>query len=173
MEWFEIFEPLNQVRSNHALEHATLHILEQKKQRGRVVGISDAGGFWLIGQLPTELVMESAIEALQRLQGGEKTLATSKNCGTLMVAPAFVAGALAWLAMARPRRNFYDTLRRFPAVVMMVLLGYELGKPLGPRLQEKMVALELSPRLQIIDAVYYKLGGMTIHRVRTRTKRIA
>ena len=34
------------VRSNHALEHATLHVLQERGVTGQLGGISDAGGFF-------------------------------------------------------------------------------------------------------------------------------
>ena len=43
----------NRVRNNHALEHATLHVLQEKGVVGRMCGISDAGGFWIYGEVAT------------------------------------------------------------------------------------------------------------------------
>jgi len=164
-------EPFWQVRANHALEHATLHLLEPHASGRRMAGFSDAGGFWLFADLPPDQVLQSASEALQRLQAGESELANHQKCGTNMIVPAFTAGSLAWLAMAGAGRGFFKKLRRLPLVIMMVLLGYELGKPLSPLVQSKVTAPELAPQLEIINGLYYKLAGLTIHRIRTRTKR--
>ena len=35
------------VRRNHALEHATLHVLQEKGIKTQLWGISDVGGFWI------------------------------------------------------------------------------------------------------------------------------
>ena len=55
------------VRSNHALEHATLHVLQQKGVKTRLGGISDAGGFWIYGEVDTAELLEAAKEGLKRL----------------------------------------------------------------------------------------------------------
>src|SRR5690606_7261842 len=85
------------VRRNHALEHATLAILSEKNPRLRMAGYSDPKGFWLAGEIETEKVEEAVQEALQRMRGGEATLAVHPHCGTNLVTTGFLAGALAWL----------------------------------------------------------------------------
>ncbi len=37
------------VRSNHALEHATLHVLQEHGVNVPMGGVSDVGGFWIYG----------------------------------------------------------------------------------------------------------------------------
>ncbi len=61
----------NRVRSNHALEHATLHVLQQKGSAARLGGISDTGGFWIFGDVDTETLLLAAREARERLMAGE------------------------------------------------------------------------------------------------------
>ena len=41
------------IRSNHALEHATLHVLQEKGIDVELGGISDVGGFWIYGEVST------------------------------------------------------------------------------------------------------------------------
>ena len=59
----------NRVRCNHALEHATLHVLQEKGITTRLGGISDAGGFWIYGDVDTEELLLAAREGA-RTAGG-------------------------------------------------------------------------------------------------------
>jgi ABC-type transport system involved in cytochrome bd biosynthesis fused ATPase/permease subunit len=163
-------EPLSSVRKNHALEHATLNILEKKLTSRRLAGFSDAGGFWLIGDVPTDVLLENARQALKRLQAGEHELAMHANCGTNVVASGLIAGSLAWLGMVGAGKSFYKKVRRIPLVALMVMLGYELGKPLGPKLQQKMIKTGEIQDLEVLDATCYQYGTLIVHRVRTRSR---
>jgi len=159
--------PLWKVRSNHSLEHATLHVLSTRITRARVSGLSDAGGFWLLGDIPTDLVMESAREALQRLQAGEKGLAMHDNCGSNLVPSIVVSGGLAWLAMAGSRDNLRKQARRIPLAVLMALLGFEAARPVGPVLQSKTTSTEHFDGMLVREVLCYKPHTLVIHRVTT------
>ena len=54
------------IRRNHALEHATIHLLSARHPHLSLVGRSDTAGFYLFGNVPTELVDEAVHEALSR-----------------------------------------------------------------------------------------------------------
>ena len=82
------------IRRNHALEHATIHVLAKKHRSLRIVGRSTLNGYYLYGNLTTEAVIEAAQEAHSRLRAGEYHLAIHPNCGTNLV----TAGSLAGLA---------------------------------------------------------------------------
>lgn len=159
--------PVWKVRSNHALEHATLHILSTKVTRARVSGLSDAGGFWLLGNIPTDLVMESAREALQRMQAGETGLAIHENCGSNLVPSIVVSGGLAWLAMAGTGDSLRKKARRIPLAVLMALLGFEAAKPVGPVLQSKTTSTDHFNGMLVREVLCYKPYTFTVHRVTT------
>jgi len=107
-------EPLSSVRKNHALEHATLHVLDEKVTKRQMAGFSDAGGFWIIGDVTTKVLRESAKQALERLQEGEHELAMHANCGSNMLVSGLFAGGLAWLGMAGAGEGFLKKFRPFP-----------------------------------------------------------
>ncbi|HAF60904.1 MAG TPA: hypothetical protein DCK95_01090 [Anaerolineaceae bacterium] len=163
-------DPVWKVRSNHSLEHATLHVLSTKVTRARVSGLSDAGGFWLLGRLPTDLVLESAQEALKRLQDGEKGLAMHEHCGSNLVPSIVVSGGLAWLAMAGTGDSLRKKTRRIPLAVIMALLGYEAAKPVGPLLQEKATSTDHFDGMLVREVRVYKPYDFIIHRVITEFK---
>ena len=155
------------VRSNHALEHATLHVLQEKGTGVQLAGISDAGGFWIYGEISTELLAEASQEALKRLAAGESELAVHPNCGTNLAIGALSAGGMAWLSMVGTRGKFGRRLRRLPVAVLMGLVGYQLAKPLGPKVQEQITTNADVSGLRIGDVVRHDIMGYRFHRVST------
>jgi hypothetical protein len=156
------------IRSNHALEHATLHVLGEQGFKGRLSGISDAGGFYIYGDVPTEALLLAAKEALKRLQGGEAGLAVHPNCGTNLVVGSLAAGGLAWVSMLGTKGKFSRRLRRMPVAVLAGLIGYQMAKPLGPKLQETITTSADVGGLAVVEVVQHELLGGTVHRVKTR-----
>ncbi len=51
IEQFKTWNPALRVRRNHALEHATLQILTEKKHPHTLAGLSDTRGFWYLVKL--------------------------------------------------------------------------------------------------------------------------
>lgn len=156
------------VRSNHALEHATLHVLGQQGYSNRMSGISDAGGFFIYGEVPTEAVLLAAREALERMQAGEAGLAVHPNCGTNLAVGSLAASGLAWMSMTGTRGKMRRRLRRLPVAVIAGLIGYQLARPLGPKIQEKVTTNADVHGLSVVEVVRKDLLGGTLHRVKTR-----
>ena len=90
--------PLSLVRRNHGLEHATLNLLAVTSPHHSFAGHSDSKGFWIIGDVSTDTLLETVQSALQRMKAGESSLAVHANCGTNYVTAGLIAGSLAWLA---------------------------------------------------------------------------
>jgi len=159
------------VRSNHALEHATLHVLQEKGINVRLGGISDGGGFWIFGEVSTDVILDAAQEALARLVGGENELAVHPNCGTNIVVRGLAAGSLAWISMLGTRGKLFRKLRRLPLAVMLGLVGYQIAEPLGPKLQKQITTNADVEGLLIAEVLQHKVYGRTVHRVSTRLVR--
>lgn len=159
---------INSVRANHALEHATLHILEEKGLKATLFGLSDAGGFWVAGNVSGEMLLEAAREALARLQGGEAKLAVHENCGTNLAASGAIVGGLAWLGMLGTRRGLARKLERLPLVILMATIGLVIAKPLGPLLQQKFTTLANGQRREMLGLKSYQIGQWNIKRISTR-----
>jgi hypothetical protein len=85
---------IHPTRRNHALEHASLHVLSARFPNTPMGGHSNPTGFFIVGKLPTEQVREAVGIALSRLQNGEAALAIHPGCGTNYA----VTGGLAALA---------------------------------------------------------------------------
>ncbi|MFQ5813711.1 MAG: DUF6391 domain-containing protein, partial [Anaerolineae bacterium] len=80
------------IRRNHALEHATIHVLTEYKPRRDLVGRTTAWGFYLFGEVETEEVAVAVSEALARLRRGEHSLAVHPRCGTNLATAGVLAG---------------------------------------------------------------------------------
>jgi hypothetical protein len=152
-----------ETRRNHALEHATLHMLA-RTYKGSMAGHSNPTGFFLLGNFSTQDVWINATEALERLREGESGLAIHAGCGTNMATTALLAGTLAWL----PLRGTKSTLWRIlllPIAITFGVIGYTLSRPLGPWLQKNITTEANMGALQIIDINPVRKG---VHRVITR-----
>jgi hypothetical protein len=162
------FSWLQATRRNHALEHATLQILARKHPGLRGGGYSDGRGFWILGDLRTEDVLEAAEEALARLKAGERHLAIHPNCGTNFALSGLAGGTAAWLAMlpGTPRglRQKFD---RLPWIIFLTTLALILARPLGPLAQAYLTTDSDLGDLRIQEVVRYPRKDIRLHRVRT------
>jgi len=133
----KIAAPLILTRKNHALEHATIHVLSKKNPGIKLAGHSNPTGFILIGKINTEQVLESALEALSRLQKGESALAIHPGCGTNLAIAGLVPSIFALISMSgttsdKQRRG------RFSVLFVSILAGFFIGGKLGPIAQKNI-----------------------------------
>ncbi len=154
-----ILEP----RRNHALEHATLHMLARTHQ-GSMAGHSNPTGFFLLGNFATQDVWTAATEALTRLRGGESGLAIHAGCGTKMATTAILSATFAWFPL-RGKKSIFGRLLLIPFALILAVVGYNLSRPLGPWLQKNITTEADLGDMQIIDIVPVRKG---VHRVITR-----
>jgi hypothetical protein len=153
-----------ETRRNHALEHATLHVLARTHAHQSMAGHSNPTGFFLLGNFETEEVKSAVTEALTRLRAGESGLAIHPGCGTNLLTAALLPATFAW-APLRAARSTRWRLLLIPFALALALFGYFLSKPLGPWLQ-KYITTEADPgNLQVVDVVFVRKG---VHRILTR-----
>jgi hypothetical protein len=130
------FQPIDRVRRNHGLEHATIHVLSGRKRRS-LAGYSDTKGFWLMGDLDTADVEAGVNEALHRMKHGEPDLAVHPGCGTNYVtAGAF--GALAAFVAFFGAKTLIDKLARLPLAMALVTGALIFAQPVGLKLQAEI-----------------------------------
>lgn len=156
------------IRRNHGLEHATIHILSKKIPRLSMAGHSDAGGFWLVGDVETGVVRAAVQEALTRLRAGEQELAIHPNCGTNFVTAGTAAGLAGALAMFGAGRRWRDKVERLPLAMTMATLALMMAQPLGFLLQERVTTSGKPGELEVVDIVHTRRGQFQAHRVVTR-----
>jgi hypothetical protein len=152
-----------ETRRNHALEHATLHMLS-RTHKGRMAGHSNPTGFFLLGDFSTQDVWSASTEALERLREGESGLAIHAGCGTNLATTLLLAATLAWF----PLRGSKSTLTKIllvPFAVVFAIIGVIASRPLGTWLQENVTTEAFMGHMQIVDIIPVRKG---VHRVITQ-----
>ena len=129
MKWMR--KRIEQVRRNHALEHATVSVLLERGEYPPLAGYSASGGFYIFGRAPTTVVRECVREAVRRLRAGHAELAVSPHCGTNIATGLLVCGLLSTLIMRGPGRR----LQRLPLLSLAMVGAIILSKPLGSTIQ--------------------------------------
>ena len=152
-----------ETRRNHALEHATLHILA-RTHKSSMAGHSNPTGFFLLGDLQLEDIATAATEALTRLKAGESGLAVHEGCGTNMATTALLAGTFAWAPLQGARSTRWRLLL-MPLALAFAVFGYLLSKPLGPWLQKYITTEADMGGMQITDIRFIRKG---VHRIITK-----
>jgi len=150
------------IRQNHALEHATIHILTQRNPYLRLVGRTTPRGFLLYGAVETELVAEAASEALARLQGGEEGLAVHPRCGTNIATAGVLAGLSAFVVTSVRSKS---RLAKLPQILLATTAAMIVAQPLGLALQEYLTTSPKVEKVQIEKITRQVMGKITIHRV--------
>jgi uncharacterized protein YqhQ len=157
----------SRIRRNHGLEHATINVLSEIYPYRPVAGYSYPGGFFILGDVPTEHLIQASTEALARLNNGERQLAIHPNCGTNFAVAGFVAGLLVWLGMAGAR-NRREKVERLPLALSLATLGLLISQPLGPKVQERVTTSGYPQGLMIENVFPIRVGRFSIHQVVTK-----
>jgi hypothetical protein len=160
--------PLLHTRRNHALEHATIHLLSTLPYRTLLAGLSDARGFYLLGDVSTEEVETAVHHALNRLHAGEGRLAIHPNCGTNLITSAALAGSAAFLVSGLTRRRRWtDWIDQLPLALLAAFAALMLAQPLGPLLQQRVTTEAQVGDLQVQSIRRLRWRGPTLHRILT------
>jgi hypothetical protein len=152
-----------ETRRNHALEHATLHMLA-RTHKINMGGHSNPTGFFIFGELRTEDIRKELNEAYTRLRAGESELAIHPGCGTNLVATAFLPGTLAWLPFQSTRSTRLRLLL-LPIALMLGVVGFLLSKPAGTWMQRHVTTEADLGDMQIVGVDLVRKG---VHRIRTK-----
>ncbi len=163
---------VRRTRQNHALEHATLHLLARRHPRRKAAGLSYAGGFTLITDLPPEEVYPLVDEALRRLKGGESVLRIHPNCGTNLITAALLVTAAAFASLrgwgrARSTSSKLDLLAR---TLLAEMVALALAAPLGLLVQARLTTEADLADLQVREMVSGRYGRVNLIHVRTERR---
>lgn len=156
---------VNATRQNHALEHATLHLLARRRPGLRLLGRSSPAGFAVVGKVDSCDLQEAAAEALLRLQRGESHLAVHPNCGTNAVVTGVVVGGIAFLAGLDKARSPWE---RLPLVIMLSTLAAMLVQPLAHLTQQRVTTSPDLAGVSLGTVRREEQGGLMVHRVPVR-----
>lgn len=154
-----------ETRRNHALEHATLHMLARDYPKSPLAGHSNPTGFFILGDVETADLSTSVIQALMGLRGGERKLAVHAGCGTNLAVTTLLSAGLAWLPLRGTRSTFWR-LFLLPLAISLAVVGWALSQPLGPWLQANVTTEAELGDLQVVDVVKLRRG---LHRVITKS----
>jgi hypothetical protein len=157
--------PVLATRRNHALEHATLHVIESKFPSLHLAGHSNPSGFFVFANVSRDELSSAITQAMSRLRAGERNLAIHAGCGTNMATSLVMSSLLAFLPVSG-RKSTLSRVLMLPIGVIFALLGYALSQPMGPWLQAKVTTEADMGDLRVVDIVPVRKG---VHLVRTAT----
>ncbi len=162
--------PIRRIRRNHALEHATIHMLARRVRPLKVGGYSTSAGFYLFGNPSAAQVEAAAQEALTRMKKGESGLAVHPNCGTNLVTTAALVMAVAAVGLRTDKPLTQNRLSWTFSGIVMALLA---AQPLGMALQKHFTTegdpgdLEIA-RIDSREATLPLVGRVVLYTVTTR-----
>lgn len=152
-----------ETRRNHALEHATLHILAHKYKTA-MAGHSNPTGFYLLGDFQIEDIADAATQAMTRLKAGESGLAVHEGCGTNLAVTALLPATFAWAPLQGAKSTRWRLLL-IPLALTFAVFGYFLSKPLGPWLQKHVTTESDLGDMRITQILFVRKG---VHRIITK-----
>ena len=150
------------VRENHALEHATIVLLSKRFPDVRFSGVSFATGFFVFGDVPTEVIRPTAENALSRLRGGEPEMAIHERCGTNLAVAGILTG-LASMAVARMRKPYNNANN----VILASTAALVVARPLGLLVQRFITTRTPSRTMEIRGVRKLSVLGSPAHFVST------
>jgi hypothetical protein len=163
-----IAQALSRTRRNHALEHATIHILSERHPQRAVAGRSDSRGFFIYTDLPAQEIQRAIEEAQRRLAGGESGLAIHPNCGTNLLTAGALSSAAVYLTMlGQPRLDWRDRLSRLPLATLAAMLALLIAQPLGRRFQLHLTTEAQLDGLKVKRIQQLGTGKRKLYRVLT------
>ena len=137
------------LRKNHALEHATINVLEERVGRKNIFsGYARENGFYVFGPASPYEIFSSSIEGRERLINGEKNLAIHNRCGTSIAVASFLTFLVFLILLILTHSiNIFLLLLAF-------LIGEILGPPLGKLTQAYFTTDANVSDIKIVDIEY-------------------
>ena len=153
---------VHSARQNHALEHATVHVLSRANPYVRIMGRSTDSGFFIYGGVSTQELAKAATEALARLQQGENHLAIHPRCGTNIAVTGLLSGLAAFGAtLGRPRSRW----ERLPIALTAATVAAIFAQPLAQMAQERVTTSTDVEGLYIANITRQERASYVVHKV--------
>lgn len=183
---------VSRVRRNHALEHATIHMLSDRHKGFSAQGNSTPHGFHLniYGEIEEADVVAAVEEAYRRLKQGEGHLGLHPNCGTVLLTTATMAVAAVQASVSieqrRQRRRHVDQgiwLGALPLAILLSTVALIISRPVGMSVQAALtVESDLgdmrlasirkvgpSPVTRLFQFLLGQIGNDSVHSYKIRT----
>jgi len=119
------------IRRNHAIEHATINVLEESAgHRLNVSGLSKEDGFYIAGIQNQEMIEQAAVNGLRLLKSGNCQLAIHRRCGTDVAIANFISAVVFFMLL------FSTGLFSFLNIIVALLLSNLVSPYLGEIIQK-------------------------------------
>lgn len=159
---------LKSTRCNHALEHATIALLNQRHPHAQVVGLSGPLGFTLYTNLTAEEIFPAVTDALRYLKQGHHALAIHPNCGTNLLTAATLTTAVTWLTLNPIHEKPEERVDRILRAILLNALMLLLARPLGSWMQAHLTVDPHVGHLELAAILTEYQGKIKRVRVHTR-----
>ena len=138
------------IRQNHACEHATVNVLEERYgPLPRTGGLAYKNGFTILGEVPSPgELLDAAQEGHARLRRGESHLAVHPRCGTSIAVAQFLFACTFLFIL------FWIQRLHFLEIVAVILLASLLSRPLGLLIQRYVTTNPDVDDVQIVDVSF-------------------
>jgi hypothetical protein len=156
------------VRRNHGLEHATINILSEKYPNTTFIGRSDYRGFFVYGQVTTDVLQTTVNEALDRLRNGEYSLAIHPTCGTNLVTAGILAAMATFLALGGSKdEGWRERIKRLPTAIAATIVALFFAQPIGRAAQQHLTTEPNPGSLEVVAVHPIRVVRGNVHRVLT------
>jgi len=149
------------VRRNHALEHATIRVLEKVAGLTHFEGMAYEDGFAVRGPVRPEIVLASAKEALGELQQGNFDLAIHPQCGTTILVVNTLSSIFFILTLLLTGNL------SLLSVILALVLGQMIGPLTGRFVQRYVTTATDLDNLEITGVEVRSgargIGGLVVH----------
>ncbi len=152
-----------QQRRNHALEHATVNVLEETYGPTHLAGYAAEDGFIIKGFFDPVLIYQASLIGLKRMQNGEKDLALHQRCGTSLAASNLVTSLIFIILLFSTHRATIWT------ILLALLVGSYVGSLLGPLTQRYITTANDLDSVEIMGYVP-NLGEVKIYTKQRETE---
>jgi hypothetical protein len=160
---------ISRVRRNHALEHASIHVLSAQKRSKPIIGRSDSKGFFLYTDLPMEVIEDGVYQAERRLRSGEHHLAIHPNCGTNLLTAGILSAGAAFLSLQGAKEEkLHERVQRLPFAILGAMVGLMLSQPLGNMFQQHLTTRSDLGALTVQSIRAMRPSGNTLYRILTQ-----
>lgn len=165
-EFPEQLNVIERIRRNHALEHATLHMLATKIENLRGGGYAAPSGYYVVGDFDIEQIAWAANEAIRRMNEGQKHLAVHPGCGTNLATTGVMAGVLSFIGGNLIRKARWQDRLTFS--MLGALIGGFAAYPLGPWMQANVTTSANMTGMRVKAIKQAEFMGMPAHFVETQ-----
>ncbi len=154
---------LQRVRRNHAIEHATMHLLGRTLRAPKLAARSDWRGITFYGDVDTR-VLESALDGgMLALNSGHRALAVHPRCGSMISASMLLAMLAGWLVQSDVKRK--PTPTRGLLSIAGVTGAMLLAQPLGYAMQKHVLTDPDASHAKLVSIRSSGRGPLTSHRI--------